>query len=52
MALPISPGVSLGAPADEAMTFGYGRAEIVAALVNYTALILIAAYLAYEGIGG
>lgn len=37
-------------PADEAMTFGYGRAEVVAALVNYTTLILIAAYLAYEGI--
>ncbi len=37
-------------PADEAMTFGYGRAEVVAALVNYTALVLIAAYLAYEGI--
>ena len=28
-------------PADERMTFGYGRVEIVAALVNYTTLILI-----------
>jgi cobalt-zinc-cadmium efflux system protein len=37
-------------PADYGMTFGYGRAEIVAALVNYTALVLIAVYLAYEGI--
>lgn len=37
-------------PADPAMTFGYGRAEIVAALVNYTALILIAAYLVYEAV--
>ncbi|HSG55838.1 MAG TPA: cation diffusion facilitator family transporter, partial [Paracoccaceae bacterium] len=25
-------------PADEAMTFGYGRIEVVAALVNYTTL--------------
>ena len=37
-------------PADHTMTFGYGRAEIVAALANYTALILIAAYLVYEAI--
>lgn len=37
-------------PADHEMTFGYGRAEIVAALANYTALLLIAAYLAYEAI--
>ncbi|MBR9765890.1 MAG: cation transporter [Rhodobacteraceae bacterium] len=37
-------------PADEAMTFGYGRAEVVAALVNYTTLIVIAVMLAYEGI--
>jgi len=37
-------------PADGKMTFGYGRAEIVAALVNYTTLIVIALYLIYEGI--
>ncbi len=37
-------------PADEAMTFGYGRAEIVAALVNYTTLIIIGLYLIYEAI--
>ena len=37
-------------PADEAMTFGYGRAEIVAALINYTSLILIGFYLAYEAV--
>ncbi len=37
-------------PADHDMTFGYRRAEIVAALANYTALILIAAYLVYEAI--
>ncbi|MGR3373963.1 MAG: cation diffusion facilitator family transporter [Pseudooceanicola nanhaiensis] len=37
-------------PADESMTFGYGRAEVVAALVNYTTLIVIALYLAAEGV--
>ncbi len=37
-------------PADAAMTFGYGRAEIVAALINYTTLILIGLYLAYEAV--
>ena len=35
-------------PADAAMTFGYGRAEMVAALINYTTLIMIGLYLAYE----
>lgn len=37
-------------PADEKMTYGYGRAEIVAALVNYTTLILIGLYLVYEAV--
>lgn len=37
-------------PSDAGMTFGYGRAETVAALVNYTTLILISIYLAYEAI--
>lgn len=37
-------------PADARMTFGYGRAEMVAALVNYTTLIVISLYLAWEGI--
>lgn len=37
-------------PADADMTFGYKRAEVVAALVNYTTLIVIAFYLAAEGI--
>ena len=37
-------------PADDTMTFGYGRAEIVAALINYTTLILLGAYLIYEAI--
>ena len=31
------------------MTFGYGRIEIVAALINYTTLIIIGIYLVYEG---
>ncbi|MEQ9637779.1 MAG: cation diffusion facilitator family transporter [Devosia marina] len=37
-------------PADARMTFGYGRVEIVAALINYTSLILIGLYLIYEGV--
>jgi len=37
-------------PADESMTFGYVRAEIVAALINYTTLILVGIYLVYEAI--
>ena len=36
-------------PADSQMTFGYGRVEIVAALINYTSLIIIGLYLVYEG---
>ena len=36
-------------PADERMTFGYGRIEIVAALINYTTLIIVGVYLIYEG---
>lgn len=37
-------------PANETMTFGYGRAEIVAALINYTTLIVIGLYLTYEAV--
>ncbi|WP_027834908.1 cation diffusion facilitator family transporter [Maritalea myrionectae] len=37
-------------PADKSMTFGYGRAEVVAALINYTTLIVIGLYLAYEAV--
>ncbi|MFD3191310.1 cation diffusion facilitator family transporter [Sedimentitalea sp. HM32M-2] len=37
-------------PADARMSFGYGRAEVVAALVNYTTLVVLALYLIYEGI--
>ncbi|WP_163847660.1 cation diffusion facilitator family transporter [Pseudooceanicola aestuarii] len=37
-------------PADAGMTFGYGRAEVVAALINYTTLIVIALMLASEGV--
>ena len=36
-------------PADGQMTFGYQRIEIVAALINYTTLIVIGLYLIYEG---
>lgn len=36
-------------PADEHMTFGYGRIEVVAALINYTTLIIVGLYLIYEG---
>ena len=37
-------------PADAKMTFGYQRIEIVAALINYTTLIVIGLYLVYEGV--
>lgn len=37
-------------PADAKMTFGYGRAEVVAALINYTTLIIVALYLAAQGV--
>ncbi|SLN43445.1 Cadmium, cobalt and zinc/H(+)-K(+) antiporter [Roseivivax jejudonensis] len=37
-------------PADADMTFGYRRAEVVAALVNYTTLVVIGLYLGYEAI--
>ncbi|WP_372892439.1 cation diffusion facilitator family transporter [Rhodosalinus sp.] len=52
----LSLGIALAArrigrrPADAAMTFGYGRAEVVAALVNYTTLIVIAVWLTVEGV--
>ena len=37
-------------PSDASMTFGYDRAEIVGALVNYTTLIVIGLYLVYEAV--
>jgi len=37
-------------PADAHMTFGYGRIEVVAALMNYTSLILVGFFLIYEGV--
>ena len=37
-------------PADAKMTFGYQRIEVVAALINYTTLIVIGLYLVYEGV--
>ncbi len=39
-----------GRPADAQHTFGYQRAEVVAALVNLTVLLVIAAYLVAAGI--
>ncbi len=36
-------------PADDTMTFGYARAEVVAALVNLTTLVVIGLFLVYEG---
>ncbi len=38
-------------PTDETMTFGYVRAESIAALVNYTTLVVIGVYLIYEALG-
>lgn len=37
-------------PADDIMTFGYGRAEVVAALINYTSLIIVGLWLAFEAV--
>ncbi|MDQ7079144.1 MAG: cation diffusion facilitator family transporter [Paracoccaceae bacterium] len=37
-------------PANAEMSFGYGRIEIVAALINYTTLIVIGLYLLYEAV--
>ena len=37
-------------PADADMSFGYGRAEMVAAQLNYTTLTLLALYLGYQGV--
>ncbi|NQW13352.1 MAG: cation transporter, partial [Rhodobacter sp.] len=37
-------------PTDTDMTFGYARAEVVAAVINYTALIVIGFYLLVEAV--
>lgn len=37
-------------PANEEWTFGYVRAELIAALINYTTLIVIGLYLVYEAV--
>jgi len=37
-------------PADKLMTFGYGRAEIVAALINLTTLVIVGLYLLVEAV--
>ncbi len=52
----ISLGIAFAArriarrPSDASMTFGYVRAEVVAALINYTTLIIIGLYLVYEAV--
>ena len=52
----ISLGIAFAArkiarrPSDDRMTFGYVRAEIVAALINYTTPIVIGLFLAYEAV--
>lgn len=35
-------------PADKDMTFGYGRAEVIAALINLVTLLIVGVYLLYE----
>lgn len=37
-------------PADKLMTFGYGKAEIIAALINLTTLIIVGIYLLIEAV--
>lgn len=37
-------------PSNETMTFGYGRAELIAALINYTTLVVISVYLVSEAV--
>lgn len=37
-------------PADDQQTFGYRRAEVVAALINLTVLLVIGAYLVLQGV--
>lgn len=37
-----------GIPADKDMTFGYGRAEILGALINSVTLVVVGIYLLYE----
>ena len=37
-------------PADELKTFGYKRAEVIAALINLTTLVIVGLYLIYEAL--
>ncbi|MEO1942759.1 MAG: cation diffusion facilitator family transporter, partial [Candidatus Thioglobus sp.] len=37
-------------PADEFKSFGYQRAEVIAALINLTLLIVVSLYLVYEAV--
>ncbi len=52
----ISLGIAFAArriarrPSSKTMTFGYVRAEVVAALINYTTLIVVGLYLVYEAV--
>ena len=39
-----------GLPPSKTMTFGYGRAEILGALVNSTTLVIVGIYLLYESV--
>lgn len=39
-----------GLPPSERMTYGYGRAEILGALVNSTTLVIVGIYLLYESV--
>lgn len=39
-----------GLPPSDKMTFGYGRAEILGALVNSTTLVIVGIYLLYESV--
>lgn len=43
--------VVAGRPADDRRTFGYQRAEVFGALINAIILILLSAWVAFEGVG-
>ena len=50
VALALSASYVAGLPATSRRTFGYHRAEILAALANAVVLLVLCGYLAYEGI--
>lgn len=37
-------------PSDDVFTYGYGRSELIGAMINLTTLIIIGLYLIYEGV--